>query len=183
MRFFSLKYSRFSCIVSVSFGAIVGCLAGILLDEPFLSVMRRALDCPVSIVCCSIPLFFPFVCSIIAAFLGNSTILIGISFLKTCGFTFCLTCICMLIQAGECSSCLLLMFSDLCAMPVYCWYWLHSLSYRSSSRWILLLSILLAFIGFMDYLFISPLLVWFYGRNGSRICWIWSVPTKITWAR
>jgi hypothetical protein len=81
-----------------------------------------------------------------------------VSLLKTCSFTFCLTCICILMQVGESSNYLLLMLSSLCAMPVYCWYWQRSRQHNHF-RCCMSVSILLILIGFMNYLFISHLLV------------------------
>ena len=158
---FSFISTRTVLCICMLLAAVFGCLAGCNANEMLLSVMRMALESPVSIVCLFVQLFLPFLLSIFAVTTGRVILLALIAGLKMFSFLFCLTCVFLMIRTGESPNCLFLMFQDICLMPLLSWFWLKTSSCCNPGllQSVLVSVVIILGIIFVDYLCISPLLV------------------------
>ena len=148
----------------LAFFWIVGLLTGILavyLSGPSLSLlMRRTLDCSVSIARLLSAAFLPFILSALAVFLLARSLIFPIAFAK--GFCVGYVSLGIVYTFGLSGLlfCYLLCFTDLLVLPLLWLFWLQCLNESKISVFgvFLTISVLVFLIGSIDYRLISPFL-------------------------
>ena len=103
----------------------------------------------------------PFLFTAFAAYIRQGWLLIGIAFAKAFVFSYFSAGVMHLYGASGWLVLVMLLFTDLFALPLLCWVWIRILNHGPK---ILLRSLSIAFlllfaIAFLDYRFISPNLV------------------------
>ncbi len=161
MRRFSFGFDRLFprvtfCALFLS-GMLSGCIAARSAGQALASLMRMAVFSPVSIVSLSAAMLLPFILAAIAVYFRHTWLLMVIGFFKAFSFSWCFTGIWMAFGSAVY---FLLLFSDLCAVPLFCLYSLRNAvadrTLRNSGLPDCLLLVFAAVC--VDALLISPLL-------------------------
>lgn len=141
-------------------GLIVGCLIFYAAGYECVSWMRAAADSRVSIVGLLSVIILPFLFSAFAVYISHSWLLLIVAFGKAVSFS--LVSLGILISFGSAGWLMrfLLMFSDLCALPLLFLFWMRFISgeRRITLRSGLLFSAAGLVIGSIDFYLISPIL-------------------------
>lgn len=161
MRRFSFTGFKTRIFLLVFFASLAGCLTGYSANETYYSMMRRAASGSVSIVCLFAQASVPLLMSVLAVTRRKTFLLAFIVLSKVFLFSFAVTCVVIMILAGDNPSYLLLLFQDICIMPLLCWLWFQFPKKGSIIRWHCYLSFLLLVLGvvFVNDRYIAPLLV------------------------
>ncbi len=141
-------------------GLLAGVLAAAQMDPELLSLMRRALSSPVSIVGLLAVLLIPFLFSAFAVLMNTPWIVLGICFAKAYSFGFVSMAVCQAFGNAGWLIRWMLLFSSVMTAPVLFWFWLRQISGNNGSLWIdfLLCAVLVLFLGILDYRFVAPFL-------------------------
>ena len=154
---FCSNFSRnlaFTWLTGLSFGAYIACST----DPSLLSQMHSISIGTVSIIGLAIVLLLPLLLTALAVFISKIQLLIPIAFAKAFFFAYLSAAILYSGRLGNWIIWLLLLFSDICAMPILLWLWMQLPQVKRPS-WILTGStIAIICIGFLDLQFISPFL-------------------------
>lgn len=148
----------------LAFGWALGLICGYCLflhtDDPVLSLMRTAVKCRVSISGLVNVTLIPFLISAMAVSLSRPRLLALVAWGKAFSFAFVSLCTLRAFGGGGWLAWPLVMFSDICVMPVLWLYWLRHISGGRGFSLRELVPYLLAagLIGVADHLFISPFL-------------------------
>ena len=142
-----------------------GCWAGILTGSNagviYLSLMRGALGCSVSIVGLAFSVFLPFLLSAFAVYWNRPRFLYIISFVKAWSFTFAAYGICQAFGSAGWLVRFLVQFSDICLLCPLCWFLLRHI--RSGSQlWrrdLEFCTLAAAAVCSIDYCVVSPFVV------------------------
>ena len=111
----------------------------------------------VSLMCVSV---FPFLLSAFTVFLSHSKALLAIALVKGFFFSYISACLLFGFGSGDWLMRLLLMFSNICCLPILFWYWMRHISGDVSfSPWLtLFVASMLFLIGSIDFCCVSPFL-------------------------
>lgn len=140
-------------------GLLGGCILSRQTDQIHFSLMREAVNRSVSIVGL-FAVLLPFLISAIAVYFTQVWLIFPVSFLKAFSFAYVAASV---TQAfGTCGWLirLLLLFTDVCTVPILFWCWLRFLNgslNKRSAEMMLCAAICIAICGF-DYFVISPFL-------------------------
>ncbi len=107
-------------------GLLLGTMA-IWLDPFFFSWMRPQLSDRVSIVSSIVAAVFPFLLAALAVHINCKVLLLILAFLKTFSFAFCGFLIFHAYGSAGWLLRFLLMFTDICILPIFCWYCIRSI--------------------------------------------------------
>lgn len=123
-----------------------------------LSVMRRAVLCPVSIVCLINAALIPFLLSAFFALLSMNWMVMGICFVKA--FLFAFVSLGMLSGFGSGGWLLrfFLLFGDSAALPLLYWCWMRFVRTSAAHNWIMIAVVCCLLLGaiILDYRVIAP---------------------------
>lgn len=141
-------------------GLLVGCFARTSAEVDSVSWMRGVLDAPVSIVGLLSVIFLPFLFSAFAVYTSQHWLLAPIAFWKALSFALAAGWIGAAFGSAGWLMRILLMFTDICSMPLLILFWLR---YGCRERQPKLLSVLnflgaAICIGSIDFFMISPIL-------------------------
>ena len=161
MRRFSFPGVKTRIFLLVIFASLAGSLTGYFANEIYISVMRMAASGSVSIVCLLVQASVPLLMSVLAVTRRKTFLLTFIVLSKVFLFSFAVTCVFILILAGNDHCYLLLLFQDMCIMPLHCWLWFQFPQKGKRNRSGCYISLLLLVLGivFLNYRYIAPLLV------------------------
>ncbi len=151
-----------SCKTALCISWIFGLMFGIWLSavagDSFFLTMRGADFSAVSIPGLLLVTALPFLITATAVFLSQPWLLICLVLLKAAAFGFCA---CGIIAAYGSASWLvsiLLMFTDLCALPQLMWLWLRHGDMTKKALWgdLSLCLSMVMILGILDYSFVMP---------------------------
>ena len=151
-----IVYLAFIWIFGLIFGVNLSFAAG----PDFLSLMRGASGCSVSIVCLLSVSLLPFLFSAVAVYIRSMPFLAVLCFIKGFLFAFVSAGIFTAFKSAGWLVRILMMFSDLgCLVPLW-WCWISCVSgrCRNSVYPVLQSSLLALCIISLDYVYVSPLL-------------------------
>ncbi len=154
---FGRLYPKITFCVMFLLGIFFGCLSACSAGQTRSSLMHMAILSPVSIVSLSAVMLLPFILAAIVVYFQHTWLLSILGFLKAFSFSWCAAGIWFTFGRVEF---FLLLFSDLCAVPLYCLFALRSTTAATASRNfglpVCMIVVLIAVCA--DVLFISPLL-------------------------
>ena len=141
-------------------GLILGISFASSADDSTLLMMHSASMSAVSIPGLLSILFLPFLLSALAVYLSRSLLLLGVAFVKAFAFGFCAFAVNAAFQSAGWLVCMLLMFSDLCSLPLLVWFWLRHIAgdRRNAAADLAVCAAIALFIGGFDYCVVSPAL-------------------------
>ena len=155
------------CKSSPFFLAVVWC-AGLILGVKFasapsaasVSLMGQAPLCPASIVGLMGAALLPFLLTAFAVFLKQPWMILLIAFCKAVSFGYSGILTIMAFGSSGWLVRLLLMFTDICTVPVLCWLWLRHIpgNLQITSADLALGAAAVIGFGSLDYCLISPYL-------------------------
>lgn len=125
-------------------------------DDSLTSLMGRALSCRVSIVSLASVLFLPFLFSAFAVYVSRPGLFRLIAYCKALSLSYVSLGVLEAFGHGGWLALPLLMFSDLCALPLLWLYWLRHLEPGPRGNGNLRFAIWLLFAGSVDYFIVSP---------------------------
>lgn len=155
---------RRACLVFLALfwcaGIFLGIYAASSVGYSFLPLMRAAIVRRVSIVALFAVLLLPFLLSAFVIFFSQPWLLLLFSFFKAFSFGFCCSAAQLSFGSAGWLVCLLLLFSDICTLPVLYWFWVRHISgdKYAIGRSLAVSIALVLFFGSLDYCFISPFL-------------------------
>lgn len=125
------------------------------------SLMRACCDSSVSIVGLFLVPFFPFLISAVAVYFSLPWLLCLTALCKMFSFGFCTCAVAVGFAEAGWLICLLLLFTDLCTLPVLCWF---QFRHSAGGRRILWKDVLCPIVWFLavcavDRIWIVPLLI------------------------
>lgn len=141
------------------FGLISG-IAFSYCSDSFVSLMRGAALSPVSIVGLGAVMILPFLLSAFAVIIDHPGLLIPLAFCKAFLFAACAASVDHSFGDSGWLIRALLMFSDLCSLPVLFWLWTSCFT-RGKDHYFRIITIsfvLIILIGSVDFLIIAPFL-------------------------
>ena len=154
-----------SSLVPFSLAWLTGLLFGIFFvpyaGEAYISLMRSAAGCAVSIVGLFAMVLVPFLLAALAVFYNLPALIYLLGFTKAFSHALCAGGIAAAFGSAGWLIRFLLLFSDCCTLPLLCWFMMRCLDsgkqyLRKDLSACLIISV--AVCGF-DYLIVSPLLV------------------------
>lgn len=154
---------RFTCICFFvllwCFGFLGGLLSAWHSAEAFSSLFHMAAGQCVSIVGALVVTVLPFFLALFAIRISDH-LLLFVCFLKSFLLGFSLFATLLIFQSAGWLVCLLLLFSDICIAPLFCWFVLHHFLERDHTVGfaLLIFILLLALIACVDCCLISPFL-------------------------
>ena len=117
---------RSACIVLLAFFWAAGALAGTFFcaqaDASILSLMRRVIYDPVSIVSLLLVHTFPLFIAALAVFSSRWQLLYPLCFFKAFSFSYCACGLSWAFSSGGWLIRVIALFSDLCVIPVFLWF-------------------------------------------------------------
>lgn len=122
--------SRYCLAVGWMFGLICGAECGFRWDESMIPLMRGCLYDTVSIVCVFSLLCLPFMISLLASFWNARGLIYLTAFGKAFLFSFVSLGIFHSFGSAGWLAHLMLMFSEVCSLPVFYWFWNYCLDHR-----------------------------------------------------
>lgn len=149
----------------LAFAMIAGVVLGVYLAmqsaDSFMTLMRTAAGCRMSIVGLIASRFLPFLFAAFAVYISKHWLLISVFFIKGCAITWCG---CLTVAAFGSAGWLvqpLLQFSDFLLLPVLFWFSIRRIVQTRDAIWRDLKICGAAFVlaGALDYCIISPFLV------------------------
>ena len=143
------------------FGLLIGILFAATFDLEYFSLMRPIVTSRASIVCLIAAQLLPFLFAAYAAYISKSWLIILTGSCKSFSFSFCSFMIWKTFGSAGWLMCVLILFADMFAFPLLCWFSLRCISQCKCSAkrdlWVCIgLTVLIACI---DYFLISPFLV------------------------
>lgn len=111
-------------------GLLLGVYSGCRWDESLVPLMHGCLYDTVSIVCVFCLLCLPFMISLLASFWNVRWLIYLIAFGKAFLFSFVSLGVFFSFGAAGWLVQLLLMFSEVCSLPVLYWFWMYCLDHR-----------------------------------------------------
>lgn len=145
-------------------GWIVGLLAGtvfaVITDVSFLPLMRKAAACRVSIIGLMCTALLPFLFAAYAVFINRFELLLTVCVCKVFSFAYCAVLAARAFGSAGWLVQPLLQFTDICTVPVLCWFSLRhirtdTVSLRTEFSVCLFLT---AAAAGLDYFVVSPFL-------------------------
>ncbi len=126
--------------------------------DSLILMMRSAAAAPVSITGLMAVLALPFLITALAVYLSQPRLLLVLAFVKACCFGFCASSIDTAFQSAGWLVRYLLMFSELCYLPVLTWFWMRHISGfgRTAVKDLAVCAGAAVAIGLVDYCFVSP---------------------------
>lgn len=149
----------------LAFAMIAGVVLGVYLAmqsaDSFMTLMRTAAGCRMSIAGLIASRFLPFLFAAFAVYISKHWLLIPVFFIKGCAITWCG---CLTVAAFGSAGWLvqpLLQFSDFLLLPVLFWFSIRRIVQTRDAIWRDLKICGVAFVlaGALDYCIISPFLV------------------------
>ena len=153
----NIVYLAFIWIFGLIFGVNLSFAAG----PDFLSLMRGASGCSVSIVGLAFSVFLPFLLSAFAVYWNRPRFLYIISFVKAWSFTFAAYGICQAFGSAGWLVRFLVQFSDICLLCPLCWFLLRHI-HSGSQLWrrdLEFCTLAAAAVCSIDYCVVSPFVV------------------------
>lgn len=138
-----------------SLGLLLGAVFASRCSDFLASMMLRLPSAPLSIVGAACVWVLPLLISLIATFV-NKRLLYAVAFFKSFGFAVCL---CLITSAYGHYGWLMrsfLLFSDVCAYPVFCRFWYRCIRSEGNRGVLLSTAAILLCISAIDYMYISP---------------------------
>lgn len=141
-------------------GLICGAGCGYRWDASLVPLMRGCLYDTVSIVCIFSLLCLPFMISLLASFWNVRGLIYLIAFGKAFLFSFVSLGIFLSFGSAGWLVYLMLMFSQMCSLPVLYWFWIYCLNHRQgpSSLEVFILLSLFFLIASVDSVYVMPFL-------------------------
>ena len=141
-------------------GLILGITCSLAADESVFALMRLAPRCQVSIVGLFAVMLLPFLFTAVAVWFHKPWLILPIACFKAVSFGYSnLVTVLSFGSAGWLVR-ILLLFSDICTLPVLCWLWLRYIpgnrSLKHSDLAVCIVAILI--IGCIDHCFVLPYL-------------------------
>lgn len=154
------KWRRIFLALCYCAGLLMGSIVAAQAQESIASWMRTAEFQRVSIVSLLSVTCLPFLISALAVMISQTWLLFPICFLKAFCFGFCATGVSCVFGSAGWLVCGLLLFTDLCSMPLLIFWWLRYLDGLRRLRFsdTALTASLLFLIGSLDHCVISPFL-------------------------
>ena len=149
------RIHRLILAIFFTFGLLSGVFLFLRADNSFLFLMYRAASCRVSIIGLAATLYLPFLFSAFAVSFRRPSLLRVFAFLKALCFSYIGMGILTAYGSSGWLALPLLMFSDICSLPILWVYWLRQLGpgrAREEFHFLIWLSV----IGSLDYFIISP---------------------------
>lgn len=138
-------------------GLLIGAMLAVQASDCFLTWMRSVEIIRMSIVGLLTVTTLPFLISALAVLISQSWLLFPICFLKALSFGFCSGGVWFVFGSAGWLGCGLLLFTDLCALPVLFCYWLrHIEGTKTALSEAALYMSLLFLAGSLDHCLISP---------------------------
>ena len=130
-------------------------------NQTYFLLMRMAPSCPVSIVGLISVTFLPFLISAFAVYFSHHELLLPVCFCKAFSFACCAITATRVFGSAGWLVRLLLQFTDICTLPLLCWFWIRHARGEHEKLWmdIILCGVLVMVIGVVDYCVIAPYLV------------------------
>ena len=157
----SRRIPLIALVVCFCFGIQLGQYYASCGNETYFLLMRMVPMCPVSIVGLISVTFLPFLFSAFAVYFSHPQFLLPICFVKAFLFSCCAcSATCAFGSAGWLVR-LLLQFTDICTLPLLCWFWIRHKSAEKVRFWqdIVLCGLLVAVVCVIDCSIVSPYLV------------------------
>jgi len=141
-------------------GLFLGAYCGFRWDLSLVPLMRGCLYDSVSIVCVFCLICLPFMISLLASFWNARGLIYLIAFGKAFLFSFVSLGIFFSFGSAGWLVHLLLMFSEVCTLPVFYWFWMVSLNHRQEPSALEIFSLLSSFflIASLDSSYVMPFL-------------------------
>ena len=142
-------------------GLLFGLLFAPYAGEIYVSLMRSAPLCSVSIVGLIAVVLVPFLLSAFAVHCKKAGLLLFLCFCKAFMHALCAGGISLAFGNADWLVRFLLLFSDCCTLPLFCWFCFRCLCYGEQylrQDFLFCLAVLIAVCGF-DYMVVSPFLV------------------------
>jgi len=154
----------------ISLIALMCCLCGGLLlghqyaslaDPTYFLLMRMASERPVSIMSLFTVSLLPFLISALAVYVSHPELLLPVCFCKSFLFACCAFSATSVFGTAGWLVRLLLQFSDVCLLPVLCWFWIRHIggSFGTLQKDIFLCCGVALVVCVVDHCVISPYLV------------------------
>jgi len=161
LTFLSRRIPLIVLIACFCFGIQLGQYYASCGNETYFLLMRLASVCPVSIVGLASVTFLPFLFSAFAVYFSHTQFLLPICFLKAFMFSCCAFSATWSFGSAGWLVRLLLQFTDICTLPLLCWFWIRHKSGELSRFWqdIVLCGLLVTVVCVVDYCIVSPYLV------------------------
>ncbi len=158
--FFSESGSRIYLSMAWILGLLLGAYCGFRWDICLVPLMRGCLYDSVSIVCIFCLICLPFMISLLASFWNARGLIYLIAFGKAFLFSFVSMGIFFSFGSAGWLVQILLMFSEVCSLPVYFWFWMFSINHRQGPSALEIFSLLSLFflIASLDSSYVMPFL-------------------------
>ena len=142
-------------------GLLLGALLAPYAAEDYYLLMRRAAGSPVSIVGLFASILLPFLIAAYAVFISKPVLLYAVCFCKAVLFSFCCRGIQLSFGSAGWLVLILMQFSDLCMLPVLCWFSFRHLGNGTHQlkRDFAIVCLIGFAVGILDYCMVSPFLV------------------------
>ena len=158
---FRLRVSEILLVSVWLGGLLLGAFLSPFAPESYLLLMRRAAGSPVSIVGLFASVLLPFLIATYAVSISKPVLLYAVCFCKAVLFSFCCRGIQLTFGSAGWLVLILMQFSDLCMLPVLCWFSFRHLgagTHRLKRDFAIGCGIGTA-VGILDYCMVSPFLV------------------------
>ena len=162
-RSLSISKGRFTFVLFSAFwlsGLLFGFHYVPYAGEIYVSLMRSATLCPVSIVGLTATVFVPFLLTAFAVYCNKTGLLLLFCFCKAFMHALCAGGISLAYGKADWLVRILLLFSDCCSLPLFSWFCLRCLRFGTQhlkrDLW-RCLAVLIPVCGF-DYMVVSPFL-------------------------
>ena len=140
---------------------ILGTVFAVHAGNNYFLLMRGAPDCSVSIAGLLATVLLPYLFAAFAVYISKPKLLYLVCFAKVFAFAMCGYGICVAYGSAGWLVRWLLQFSDICTVPVLCWFSIRHLQGRSCTfrTDCLIYGGMVMLVGYLDYSLISPFLV------------------------
>lgn len=154
------KHRRIFLALCFYGGLLLGAVLATQAEESFISWMRTVQVQRVSIVSLLGAAFLPFLISAYAVLISQVWLLFPVCFLKAFSFGFCVAGVSYVFGSAGWLVCGLLLFTDLCTMPMLLFFWLRHIdgAHRPQLAESALTASLLFLAGSLDHCLITPFL-------------------------
>ena len=141
-------------------GLLLGTVIAARIDPSSFSLMRRTASSQVSIVDRFIAAAFPFLIAAYAVYMNRPKLLLAVCFCKAFCFSFCAFIIIASFGTAGWLVQPLLQFTDICIIPVFCWFCVRNVSGKRKSwkKDALVCLIFAAITATADYWIVAPFL-------------------------
>lgn len=152
------------CLWLLAFCWIVGLVVGAYVAqseaETVIDLVRRSVQCEMTISGVMSVCVLPFLLSAFAVLICEPWLLLFISTLKAFRFSFCAWGVCLAFGQSSWLVLFLFLFSDICLIPLLVFFWIRNIRGHANLRLFEIVGFLIAAVsvGLVDYLFISPFL-------------------------